>query len=217
MPERVWNAGVDGARGAWIVAVTDGNTVRLHAAPTVSDVLEVTAGCTAVGVDMPLHMPEKDYRPCELEAKTLLGPARSSIFHTPVRAVLDTETYVEACAVSRAVTGKAISKQSWYLLPSIRAWIAADVDRSRIVEVHPETTFRVVGHGVTASKKTAQGAGQRIKALSAFLPPSALVDAMADIPPGPAMDDVLDAVAAAWSAARYASGNARVLGGELIA
>ncbi|GGG02057.1 hypothetical protein GCM10007304_15030 [Rhodococcoides trifolii] len=215
MPKRVWNAGVDGARGAWIVAITDGATLRLHAAQTVSDVLDVTAECVAVGVDMPLEMPDTGYRPCELEAKVLLGPARSSIFHTPVRAVLDTETYVEACAVSRAITGKAISKQSWYLLPSIRAWIAADVDRTRIVEVHPETTFRVIGDGVTASKKTAQGAGQRIKALSAFLPPRTLVDAMATIPPGPAMDDVLDAIAAAWSATRFADGEARVLGGEI--
>jgi predicted RNase H-like nuclease len=216
VPQRVWNAGVDGARGEWVVALTDGRSLVLHSAPTVSAVLDLTAHCAAVGVDMPLHMPEKDYRPCELEAKALLGPARSSIFHTPVRAVLDTDSYIDACAVSRAVTGKAISKQSWYLLPSIRAWIAADVDRSRIVEVHPETTFRVVGDGVTASKKTAQGAGQRLKALSAFLPAAALVDAMATVPAGPAMDDVLDAIAAAWSAARYAAGVARILGGELV-
>jgi predicted RNase H-like nuclease len=60
-----------------------------------------------------------------------------------------------------------------------------------------------------APKKTARGAGQRIAALSRWLDPAA---ALGDLPGGARLDDVLDALAAAWSAQRWACGTAEVLG-----
>ena len=63
-----------------------------------------------------------------------------------------------------------------------------------------------------APKKTARGAGQRIAALAALGGRRRL--ALADLPAGARLDDVLDALAAAWSAARWARGAAEVLGDE---
>ncbi|MFI8565299.1 DUF429 domain-containing protein [Rhodococcus sp. NPDC078407] len=193
-------AGVDGAKGAWVVAVFDGTGMTWTGCSSVAEVLKHTRDCTRVGVDMPLSLPEDGYRISELQAKKFLGPARSSIFHTPVLGVLDAESYPDACAISRQLTGKAISKQTWHILPSVKAWRHADVDRDRYVEVHPECSFRAMSPTtVFSSKKTGRGVGQRLAALARWSEPLDL----ADLPAGPAVDDFLDAAAAAWSARRF--------------
>jgi len=56
------------------------------------------------------------------------------------------------------------------------------------------------------------GAGQRIAALGRWVDVGA---ALGDLPGGVGLDDVLDALAAAWSAQRWASGSAEVLGGDV--
>ncbi len=206
-------AGIDGARGEWVIARYDGARMTWTVAPTVDAALAETATCTTVGVDMPLSMPSLHYRVSEVEAKKYLGAARSSVFHTPVAAVLDARTYDEACTVSRQVTGKAISKQTWFLLPGIRGWREADFDPERIVEVHPECSFRAMQPQTTfASKKSGRGAGQRMQALASWIDPRNLADGLAELPVGPALDDALDAAAAAWSAWRFGRGEHRTFG-----
>ncbi|MEU5690418.1 DUF429 domain-containing protein [Actinosynnema sp. NPDC020468] len=201
-------AGVDGTPGGWVVALVEGRTsVTWHVVPHARDVLEVTAGCAAVGVDMALRSPETGYRASDVAARELLGAARSSMFMAPIAAVLACETYEEACAVSRASHGKAISKQSWFIVPKMREWRLPLP--ARVVEVHPETTFRHLDPRVTDGKRTARGVGQRIAALQAFVD---VPTAVADLPKGPSTDDVLDALAAAWSAHRWHAGESRSLG-----
>lgn len=208
-------AGVDGAKGAWVIAIidsaADGPAVTWRACASVSEVLRQTAGCMRVGVDMPLSLPVGGYRVSELEAKKFLGAARSSIFHTPVAAVLDADTYTEACEISRRITGKAISKQTWHILPSVRAWHEALFDRNTFIEVHPECSFRAMSPETAfTSKKTGRGIGQRLAALATW---NEHID-LADLPSGPALDDFLDAAAAAWSARRFHMGEHRVFGTE---
>ena len=204
-------AGVDGAKGAWVVAFFAEATLTWIECASVTEVLEVTRDCARVGVDMPLSLPEHGYRVSELEAKGFLSTARSSIFHTPVVDVLAAESYPEACAVSRQLTGKAISKQTWHILPSVKAWRDADFDPDRYVEVHPECSFRAMSPTTTfASKKTGRGVGQRLSALMRW---SDRVD-LADLPPGPAVDDFVDAAAAAWSARRFHVGEHLTFGTE---
>lgn len=202
-------AGVDGAKGAWVVALFDGATLTWNACSSVAEVVDRTRDCVRVGVDMPLSLPVSGYRISELEAKKFLGPARSSIFHTPVVDVLDAKTYEQACAISRGITGKAISKQTWHILPAVRAWQDVDFDSDTYVEVHPECSFRAMSPTtVYASKKTGRGVGQRLAALELWTDGPDL----ADLPTGPAIDDVLDAAAAAWSARRFHIGEHRVFG-----
>ncbi|KQU44279.1 hypothetical protein ASG84_13355 [Rhodococcus sp. Leaf278] len=202
-------AGVDGAKGAWVVAVFDGATLTWNGCTSVAEVLEHTRDCARVGVDMPLSLPADGYRISELEAKAFLGPARSSIFHTPVAGVLDAATYEQACALSRKITGKAISKQTWHILPAVQAWRDAEFDPDIYVEVHPECSFRAMSPATTfTSKKSGRGVGQRLAALERW---SEYLD-LADLPAGPAVDDFLDAAAAAWSARRFHAGEHRVFG-----
>ncbi|MGV8872361.1 MAG: DUF429 domain-containing protein [Rhodococcus sp. (in: high G+C Gram-positive bacteria)] len=202
-------AGVDGAKGAWVVASFDGTTLTWKACASVAEVVERTHDCVRVGVDMPLSLPVRGYRTSELEAKKFLGPARSSIFHTPVADVLDAATYEQACAISRDITGKAISKQTWHIVPAVQAWRDADFDPERYVEVHPECSFRAMSPTTAfASKKTGRGVGQRLAALERWTDHLDLTD----LPTGPAIDDVLDAAVAAWSARRFHVGEHHVFG-----
>lgn len=176
--------------------------------------LAVTAACTAVGVDVPIGLPSTGRRPCDTAAAARLGPSRSSVFPAPVRAVLAARGYTAACAASRATTGAAISRQTWNIVPKIGQWDAVAVP-PHVIEVHPELSFRALTPGTAfAPKKTARGAAQRIAALARVLP---LDRALADPPAGAGLDDILDALAAAWSAARWSTGHAEVLGGELDA
>lgn len=182
-------------------------------APTV---LAATAGCAAVGVDIPLGLPSgRTRRACDDLTAARLGRARSSVFPAPPREVLTAATHAEACALARELTGRAISLQTFHIGPKIRDWDAVVELPDHVVEVHPELALRVLAPGVVfASKKTARGVGQRIAALARWVDPAL---ALADLPDGARLDDVLDALAASWSAGRWARGEAEILGGEVDA
>lgn len=207
-------SGVDGVPTGWVVCVLSGTgrvrDVRWSVVPSASDVLEVTAGCDAVGIDIPLALPSgAARRDAEILAAARLGTARSSLFPTPPAPVLDATSYVEACALAQQVTGRKISLQAWNIVPKIREFQRVTLPSS-VVEAHPELSFRTLAPGVDlASKKTARGAGQRIAALSGWVGPAEL---FGDLPAAARLDDVLDALAAAWTAERVARGTAEFLG-----
>jgi predicted RNase H-like nuclease len=204
-------AGVDGVPGGWVVALVDGGRVRWQVVPDAPAVLAATAGCAAVAVDIPLRTPAgAQPRACDVAAARALGTARSSVFPAPPRAVLTARDHAQACAVARQLTGRAISVQTWNIGPKILEWDGLDLP-PHVVEAHPELALRRLAPDVAfASKKTARGAGQRIAALGRWLDVAA---ALGDLPSGARMDDLLDALAAAWSAARWERGEAEVLGG----
>ncbi len=211
-------AGVDGFAGRWVLARLTGRRVALSVADDAAAVLATTADCAAVAVDVPMGLAADAVRPCEPLARRRLGAvhgpgAASSVFPTPARAVLAARDYAEANALSAAAAGKKISKQTWCIVPGIRDFDEVAPDPARVVESHPELCFRTMAPEVAfVSKKTARGQGQRIAALARWCD---VVGAVAEVPVGPALDDVLDALACAWSARRWAAGTAETLGGEL--
>jgi predicted RNase H-like nuclease len=206
-------AGVDGVPGGWVVARISGGRVAWSVVASAAAVLEATAGCAAVGVDIPLGLPVgTSPRACDVACARRLGRARSSVFPAPPRPVLAASTPEEAFAVARRLTGRAISLQTFHIGPKIREWDAL-VLPDHVVEVHPEVSVRTLAPEVGfAPKKTARGAGQRIAALARWLD---VGEALGDLPSGARLDDVLDALAAAWSAQRWAEGRAEVLGEEV--
>jgi predicted RNase H-like nuclease len=94
---------------------------------------------------------------------------------------------------------------------SIRALDDAlgDAPGERVVEVHPELSFRLGLGDVTDRKGTARGTVQRLRALREVMD---VEEALADAPVGVPVVDALDACAAAWSAQRLADGTAQCLG-----
>ena len=196
--------GVDGWRGAWVGALLDGRAVTLLALTDVAAVLAVP-DVELIAIDMPIGLSDDGPRACDVEARRLLGRARSSVFPAPVRAVLGADGYAEACAVSRTASGKALSVQAWNLVPAIRALDAAlgDPPLAHVHEVHPELAFRALDDRVEAPKASARGLAQRVRALQ---PAMDVLDALSAAPTGVPAVDALDACAAAWSARRLADG-----------
>ena len=195
-----------------MVATVSPGRVRWSVQPDAAAVLAATRNCAAVGVDIPLGLPEgRARRACDVLTAARLGRARSSVFPAPPREVLAAPDYTQACAVARSLTGRAISMQTFNITPKIAEWDAVALP-DRVVEVHPELALRTLAPTTDfAPKKSARGAGQRIAALATWVDPAV---ALGDLPAGARIDDVLDALAVAWSAARWARGTAEVLGDE---
>jgi predicted RNase H-like nuclease len=206
--------GVDGWRGRWVGALLDGGSVTLLLLPDAAAVLAVP-GVDVVGIDMPVGLAEEGPRSCDVGARRLLGRAGSSVFPAPVRAVLSSSGYAAACATSREASGRALSVQTWNLVPSIRSLDDAlgQPPDPRVAEVHPELAFRALDERVTDPKASARGLAQRVRAL---LPVLDVLDALASAPPGVPAIDCLDACAAAWSAARIAAGTADGVGDDVL-
>lgn len=198
---------MDGCPGGWVGALVLGTSVRWLLLPDAEAVCAVRAA--AVGIDIPIGLTHSGPRRCDLLARQRLGARRSSVFPAPVRAVLDATSYADARSRSRVASGRGLSVQTWNICDRI-----ADVDRTvrehdRVVEVHPELVFAFLA-GALPSKKQPIGRAHRERALRGWLP--------AGWPPAPKParpDDALDALACAWTARRWLSGRAEVLGGEL--
>jgi predicted RNase H-like nuclease len=215
-------AGIDGCRGGWLVAMLPagapghGADVRVH--PDLSEVAEAlrSGRLVAAAIDIPIGLPAEGSRVCDREARRLLGPRRSSVFPAPVRAVLGTSSYAEACAVSRAVSGKALSKQLYNIVGKIRAVDRLESPRlqHRLFEACPELSFALMADGrpMRHPKRSAEGRTERVRLLEQE-PGLGPVDSAPPAGAGP--DDVLDALALAWTARRYVDGSCLRLGGQL--
>ena len=219
-------AGVDGARGGWVMAISgavSGTPVEFSVWISFRD-LWVEASrlnIAVVAVDMPIGLPGLARRSADAKARELLGPRRSSLFWTPPMCVLGAHDHAEANRRSRERTGWGLSTQSFNLMPKIRevrdALPAGSLGlsaRPRACEVHPETSFAVLaGAPMRFSKRTLSGLDERLAVLSGVF--AHISDALRTPlpgPPRPTPQDLLDAAAAAWTARRIASGEANCLG-----
>jgi len=208
-PSRPWPGvavtGIDGYPRGWVAVDLDaeGNATA-RASGLLGELVD--PGAAVVAVDIPIGIPEEGRREADLEAQRFVGGRRSTVFFTPPRAVLEAQTYEEARRVAVVATGKSISSQSYALRGRIlEADPLAHAD-PRIVEVHPEVSFcELAGRPLRSSKHTAEGLKER----RALLEGAGLV--LPERPRGVPEADLLDAAVAAWSAARYARGEARPL------
>ena len=220
-------AGVDGVRGGWVMAATGiagGSPLEFSVWFTLGELwAEATAReLLVVAVDMPVGLPGAARRTADIEARSLLGPRRSSLFWTPPLCVLDSGNHAEANRLSREQTGWGVSAQTFALMPKIRELRTtlapedfAPTARPRAVEVHPESSFvQLAGEPMSASKRKPAGRQERLAALGDVIPniTDAAETSRPSGPPRPALDDLLDAAAAAWTARLVVTGQAECLG-----
>jgi len=199
--------GVDGCHKGWVaVAVSERGFERAAFEPSLRAIVDGFADAQAFGVDIPIGLVD-GARDADADARTFLKGQASSVFSAPPRAALDCESYADALAAARRVTGKGLSKQAFHLFGKIREADALLPDE-RLFEVHPEIAFRLMhpSEAPAGRKKTWGGLMERLARLRATgieLPPTlGPVDAIG-------IDDVVDAAGAAWSARRLAMGEAR--------
>lgn len=217
--------GVDGCPGGWLAFAWDGElTYRVHT--SFRTLLASCAAAACIGIDVPIGLDDRP-RACDVEARRILGPGRaSSVFRPPSRAALGTASaladathvpdYRTACELNRQACGVDLSRQAYGILPKIAEVDAAMTPdlQCRVIEVHPEVAFWALAQrAMRANKKTVEGFAERRAALAAALADTAIPtrsEARRLAPPaGP--DDVLDAIAVAWTAHRFAEGLAETM------
>lgn len=190
-----------------------GGAASVRVVPTFSEVLALPEAPSVIAVDIPIGLLDAAVpggRPPDPAARKLLGTGRgSSVFSPPVRGALESMTFQEAGAANRASSSHTIgiSLQAFGLFPKL-----LEVDRAmtaetqgRVLEVHPELSFFEMAGGVPArhAKKTLSGRAERI----ALLAGAGLAHRGGKLA-GAAPDDILDALAACWTARRIAVGQA---------
>jgi len=217
----VWVAGADGCKKSWFRASRETETGELHfhVVEHASRLLEVLPRPTVLALDIPIGLSEAGPRDCDrLARQCLRWPRRNSVFPAPIRPALQAETREEASRVTALRDGRKVGTQAWALYPKIR-----DVDellqtspeaRRRIREVHPEVCFWswASGHPMAAGKKTRAGKARRSKLAEGWLGPDVVVLGRGNHPKKHvADDDILDAIAALWTATRIVHGEAQTL------
>lgn len=225
-------AGIDGCRGGWVVARWDGagrlDLVRVARVEALFDAPDAPAiAC----VDMPIGLPETSEvggRAAERAVRPLLDKRQSSVFSVPARAAVmaglgpgdERERFAAACAAALAHSSppRKVSIQCFKLLPKI-----AELDelllrrtelRDRLVECHPEVSFRIMnGAPLAVAKKVKSrpyppGLDLRIGLLARAGVPIDLLNAKTAAALGAGLDDLVDACACAVTAKRVFEGNA---------
>ncbi|MCU0867909.1 MAG: DUF429 domain-containing protein, partial [Planctomycetes bacterium] len=208
-------AGVDGCRSGWVIVERAvGGEVSVRVEPQIRRVL-LDARLAVVGIDVPIGLldaAEPGGRECDRRARALLGARASSVFSPPVRAVLGATDYADAKERSRRSSRHelALSKQCFAIVGKI-----AEVDQvmtpalqQRVVEVHPEVSFAAMqgDRPMGSPKKRSVGRAERVALLVAAW--GVDVEGLVDRHRGRDVqaDDILDAMAACWTAERVRRG-----------
>ena len=204
-------AGVDAYKRGWVaVVIEDGRFLDARVFPTIGELRSTLSNASVIGVDIPIGLPTSARRAADAEARAFVGPRRSSVFPTPPRAVIEAETYEEARRVANVQFGIGVSSQAYRGLRAKILEVDAVVgDDDRLIEVHPEVSFRALaGHDLQYSKRTWNGQMERRGLLE-----GAGIELAADLGEAGAVpvDDILDAAVGAWTAARYQQGIAQSL------
>lgn len=213
-------AGVDGTPDGWVVVVCDDDLKNPKAFP-VTRLFDLPRDLRVAAIDVPIGLPERGARDADrLARKTLGEPRRRSVFPSPVRSVLGASSWEEGCARAERADGRSLSKQTFAILPKIAeadAFVRSDPWARRVIhEVHPELSFaKWSGAPMVHRKKSPAGREERLALISATFGQDVFERARGSLRgQHVGSDDLADAFAAAWTAARIRTGKAERLPAE---
>lgn len=223
-----WLQGVDGCKGGWLRLrcrlPEDDQALVVHVEASVHGEAHTLVGedtpLPLTAIDIPIGLAERGHRPCDREARALLGPRRSSVFPAPLRPVLAATSFGEANALSRQLQGRGLSLQSFHLIAKIRQVDGLLRHRSALrpllLETHPELCFRQWNRNTPLAHGKACPSGRLLRhTLVESLFPGEFQRLREELPRrAVADDDLLDAFALLRAAMRRAWGLARWLGEE---
>jgi len=166
-----------------------------------------------VGVDIPIGLPDHEVRRADVDARAVVGPRSSAVFQTPVRAALAAPDHATAVRRNVEATGRKVSVQAYGLrhrILEVDGWLRSvpvGPARPPVYEVHPEVSFAHMARTPLRHRKSSWAGVEQRRMLLAreglFL-----AGTLGTAGDRAAPDDLLDAAAAAWTAARIATGDA---------
>jgi predicted RNase H-like nuclease len=205
--------GVDGCPGGWVAVAWD--VERRTLSPSIhwhiSDLLAAHQDADKIGIDIPIGLAVGVPRRCDIEARKVLGPRKSSVFPAPDPRLLDCPSYADARLRSVSLCGKSVSAQAYAIYSKVKQ--VNDVMTPQLqdfmFELHPEVSFWAMANEQPMQwwKKLPPGFEERRALLTDTfkLPIPTFEEARSWVRPAGA-DDILDAIAAAWTAKRVAEG-----------
>ena len=164
-------------------------------------------------IDIPIGLSDSGRRKADCEARRMLRGHHSRVFPAPPRLALDLNPNLKLCCFNEELRSRkcsTINKQTRSLIPKIRE-VKKYWSDARVYEVHPEVSFATMaGKPVQSKKSTAEGLDCRHRLLNreGFEVPSE-VDGSNHRTHDP--DDVVDAIACAWTAMRIMESKAQSL------
>jgi predicted RNase H-like nuclease len=214
--------GVDRASGSWRVVAFDRS--GFESAGVFAEIGDLWTRyedrAERVRVDVPVGLVEEGEaeRRCDALAREVLGSQSASVFTPPVREATRKRRYPAAKRVNERKADRGLSKQAFAISDAIAAVdeLLQNVPEARdaFVESHPEVCFRAfAGEPLDHSKRTAGGYAERMRILANYdhdAPPTVQAAASSAGDSDVRVDDVLDAVALAYTA-RPGSGELRSL------
>lgn len=220
--ERLVAVGVDGCRGGWVAALcfeASGRKPRteLKRFRTAAELVrwrETHPDRPVVAIDVPIGLPAGvGYRPCDDEARKILGERWACVFQAPDRGLFQ-HTYpeVQAEIARRRETDpevRGLSKQGHGIMDKVEEvdkLARKDECREKwLVEVHPEVSFRYLADTDMPPKKRSPGRTARLAVLEPEFPDVAQrYEEKLWLRREVGRDDILDAYAGLWSARRFA-------------
>ena len=138
------------------------------------------------------------------------GPAAS--FPAPLRPLLALRDFAEANRISRQLQQRGISRQGFAIARKVE-----QIDRilqrhrelrDRVYEVHPEVSYAIWNGGTAIEESKHTDAGIEARRTLAELH----FGSIPSLPRGAKVDDLLDAMAALWTAERILAGRSQELG-----
>lgn len=208
--------GADGCKAGWLVLTEHEGGIASTVVPTLAPILDLP-NLTVLAVDIPIGIPLAGSRAADTEARRLLKTRGSCVFPTPVRSTLDAETYPEACALHLEADGRKLSKQAFAILPKIKEvddLLRHHPNANRVYEIHPEISFAAMNElaPLTNSKHTLLGLNDRLNLITREFGPGTFESIRRVHKAKEAKDDdILDALAALWTARRIAAHTAQRL------
>lgn len=201
--------GLDGYSRGWVAVRIDRHECDLRLLSTATELLALNFD--RAGIDMPIGLPERDVRACDVEARAMLRPHASRVFAGARRALWDHASHAAANQALKQRGEAGVSIQLWNLGPKILEIDAMMTPRlqRRVREAHPELVFLRLNFGrPLPPKKTDEGLALRVRLLRregfAEIRRWIEVDRAGT---GASADDVVDACAVALAARDFDRGN----------
>jgi predicted RNase H-like nuclease len=203
--------GVDGCKAGWfVVEIERKGDWTIDIFQDIGAIWQrVSKTASLILIDIPIGLPRKGTRACDVLARTVLKKRASSVFPVPCRKALQASKYEDASKINYQESGKKLSVQSWNISSKIKevdALLTADFKaRHHIRESHPEVCFWALSGGrpMRFNKKTADGHRKRKHILQRLYPRSKEIieSAMSKfLRKDLAKDDILDALVLAVTA-----------------
>jgi predicted RNase H-like nuclease len=203
--------GVDACRKGWFaVCLSRNNGWAIDIFTTIRDLWNTFQKASLILIDIPIGLPEKGKRHCDIDARKILKQRATSLFPVPSRQAIHAKNYQNACRMNKKILGIKLSIQTWNISGKIREvddlLMNDEKARCRVRESHPEICFWALAGGQPMKhyKKTDQGFAERRKVLKKKHPfTNEIVDTAMNkfYRKDLAKDDILDAMALAVSAA----------------